>query len=523
LVDRLAKEYVMMMKSVSFLAILFLTVLVFFAVAGCESKNNDESRGDTPKSITDVLEDQGFEVSSGYVKLWTIDDCDYTVGIMGVCYGNNPAAPYVIATLPAWPEEYVDPVVGSLWGPSQDGYHDVYRMDPREAILIYGQLPPPGAYFSEQTWLISRVGEHDKGSHTYKDINEYLPALAPMMFSEIPGHPERIQSMSSLSNIINNVLIEQQSGASFDQTRYIIVTPDEFMDTVIRKALAEISIKNEDVFTEQIPSDMNVGLDESADDFTTWIRYAHPDDGGEPGTPSDDWRKNLPLKVLRVRDPQLDREPQKYPPVVLEERTAVDERPLKKDLTDLLYAVSRKWGQPCSQTDCSDRAKTFIDLQTFPTYLVGPLCRVIGESCLLDTQDTIYQIYGPMPLDDGEIYAIAGTLGTETGNATYVGFGINQMPSVTGVANLSNEILRGTADGYEAEVANTDKFYLYYFSRDCSGLETLTGTKCFELDSLYPKGTQLLISLRDYVKPGTLRGPDSSQVLPPMMLQVEKP
>jgi hypothetical protein len=344
-----------------------------------------------------------------------------------------------------------------------------------------------------------------------------------MMFSEVPGHPERIQAMSSLSNIINNVLIEQQSGASFDQTRYFIVTPDKYMDTAIRKALADLLVEDEDVFTEQIPSDMNLGLDESADDFTTWFRFANPDDGGGSGTPSDNWRKNLPLKVLRVRDPRTERETQTYPPVVLDERTAVDERSLKTDLTDLLYAVSSKWGQPCAQNDCSDRVQTFIDLQTFPAYLVGPLCMEIGESCLLDTQDTIYQIYGPMPLDDGEIYAIAGTLGTETGNATYVGFGINQMPTVTGIANLSNEDLRGTADGYKTEVANTDKFYLYYFTRDCSGLETLTGTKCFELDTLYPTGTQLLISVRDYVKPGTLRGPDSSLVLPPMMMQVQRP
>jgi len=469
------------------------------------------------------LRKEGFEVSRGYFKLWTIDDCDFTADIMGVCYGNNPAAPYVITTLPTWPEEYVDPETSNLWEPSKEAYHDVYRFDPREALLIYGKLPPPGAYFSEQTWIFSRVGEYDTESETYMDINEYLSDLVPIFFSQIPGHPERIQSFSSLSNIINNVVIEQQSGASFDQNRYFIITPDEFMDTAIRKALAGISVKDEDVFTEQIPSDMNVGLDESADDFTTWFRYANPDDGGDPGTPSYAWRKNLPLVVLRVRDIQPDREPQKYPPVVLEDRTAVNESPLKQDLTDLLYAVSSKWGQPCSQTDCSDRAGTFVDLQMFPAYLVGPLCREIGANCLGDTQDTIYQIYGPLPLDSGEIYAIAGTLGTETGNATYVGFGLNQMGTMKGVANLSNEDLRGTANGYEAEAANTEKLYLYYFTRDCSGVEDLTGDQCFALDTYFPAGIQMVISVREYVKPGTLRGPDSSLVLPPMMLQVQRP
>ena len=36
--------------------------------------------------------------------------------------------------------------------------------------------------------------------------------------------------------------------------------------------------------------------------LSTLIRYAQPNDGGEDGTPSDKWRKDLPLVVLRVRD-----------------------------------------------------------------------------------------------------------------------------------------------------------------------------------------------------------------------------
>lgn len=102
------------------------------------------------------LEKQGFEVSRGYFKLWTIEECEYTDEKMGLCYGNNAAAPYVITTLPPWPEEFVDPVYSNLWGPSQEGYHDIYRFDPREVIVILGLLPPPGSYFSEQTWLFSR-------------------------------------------------------------------------------------------------------------------------------------------------------------------------------------------------------------------------------------------------------------------------------------------------------------------------------------------------------------------------------
>lgn len=472
------------------------------------------------------LEKQGFEVIRGYFKLWTIEDCEYTYDKMGLCYGNNPASPYAITTLPPWPGESVDPDYSNLWGPSQVGYHDIYRFDPREAIVILGLLPPPAAYFSEQTWLFSREGVFDTTSQTYQDIedDDLLNPFLPIFFRKMPNDDNRTQVFSSLSNIVNNVVIKRQSGAAFNQVRYFIVTPDQFMDTAVRNAFAGISVKDEDVFTERIPSDMHVGLEKSADDFTTWFRYAHPRDGGRPGTPSDTWRHELPMVVLRVRDTQPNRDPQKYPPVELEKRFAVDEGSLESHLESLLFAVSQRWGQPCASTNCSDRAGTFEDLQTPPTNTVGPSCIAIMENCLGDTQDTSYGFYGAMSLDDGEIYAVAGTLGTETGNATYVAVGINEVPKLKGVADLSDDDLRDTAKAYAREVNNTHKFYLYYFTRDCSGLEDLTDGNCLPIqEDLIPQDGQFAITIRDYIKPGTQRGPDSSKVLPSMIIQLQRP
>ena len=179
------------------------------------------------------LKKQGFEVSRGYFKLWTIDDCAYTVDRMGLCYGNNPAAPYVVFAVPPWPEEFVD-LDSNVWGPSHRGYNDVYRLDPREAIVILGQLPPPGSYFSEQTWLFTRQGTYDPTR--YQDIAESVPFLLPLLFAEVPDNPQRMQLFASLSNPNNNVVIERQSGAAFNQVRYFIITPDQFMDKAVRNA-----------------------------------------------------------------------------------------------------------------------------------------------------------------------------------------------------------------------------------------------------------------------------------------------
>jgi hypothetical protein len=510
--------------------LLFVTAVLFAAGAiargGSITPENKvpDSIESKAQSLTDDLKQLGFEVSRGYFKLYTVDDCDYTFDKIGSCYGNNPAAPYATFAVPPWPEEFVDPVFNNMWGPSQEGYNDIYRLDPREAIIILGQLPPPAAFFSEQTWIFTREGTYDKDSQRYKDIEKHLPDFLSIFFANVPDHPERIQVLSSLSNPNNNVVIERQSGAAFDQIRYFIITPDQVMDQEVRKAFSRISVEDKNVFTEPIPSDMKVGLNQGADDFTHLMRYVKPDDGGGPGTGSDTWRKDLPLVVLRVRDARSDREPQPYPPVELEARTAQDELYLKPDLLNLVKAVGERWEQPCATADCSDRAGSFTMLQEFPTYMVGPLCLPIGQNCLLDTLDTAYQLFGPMPLDNGEIYAVAGTLGTETGNATYVGFGINQRSRLVGVANLFNDDLKGTANGYAGKASNTGKFYLYYFTRDCSGLEDFTDGHCFPLsEQIIPAGDQFIATIRDYIKQGTQRGPDSAHVLPSMVLKLQRP
>jgi hypothetical protein len=53
--------------------------------------------------------------------------------------------------------------------------------------------------------------------------------LADYLFGTVPQNPSRVLSFSSLSNNINNVVIERQSGAAFGETRYFVITPDRAM------------------------------------------------------------------------------------------------------------------------------------------------------------------------------------------------------------------------------------------------------------------------------------------------------
>ena len=90
---------------------------------------------------------QGFEVSRGYPKLWAVENCDYTFDHFGLCFGNNPAAPYVLFSVRPWPDEFVDPNISTVWTKSPAGYEDLIRFDPREAIIILGANASPIALF----------------------------------------------------------------------------------------------------------------------------------------------------------------------------------------------------------------------------------------------------------------------------------------------------------------------------------------------------------------------------------------
>ncbi len=497
----------------------------------------------TAQQLTRALLQQGFQVGRGYAKLWAIEDCDYIIAKVRTCFGNNPAAPYLIAAVPPWPEEYVDDD-SIIFGPSHDHIIDIHRFDPREAIVILVQMPPPARFFSEMTYIWTQQGSIDTTSPRYQAISadSYFNGLLRLFFMDDPNHNDRIFAFASLSNPINNVVL---GNSAFGQLRYFIITPDAFMDTAVRNAFTSINVDVANVFTEQIPSKfvadngsnspgsdypIRIGLDYEANDFLTGIRYAEPNDGGAPGTASDVWRKQRPVAVLRVRDIRR-RDPQPYGALAnLQPRTAVNESQYEPDLLNLATAVIQNWGH----SGYGATTARFHDLQSEPAVMVGPSCVPVGENCLGDNWDASYQLYSPGPhsLDHGEVYAIAGTLGTETGNATYVGLSINDMgpgtagvmPLFIGVGNVSDTVLKNTAHPYERALTNPDNlFFLYYFTRDCSGLEQLTEGHCLSLKKLMPAGDYAGFGVRDYVKPPTARGPDSAYVLPAILIKLTKP
>ncbi|MGW2703996.1 hypothetical protein [Streptomyces sp. NPDC001340] len=528
--------------------------MMLIAASGCGQHQAGARSGTAGDAITAGLvadlQKSGFLVNSGYPRLYTQQDCkDYTYPLMKNCLANNPAAPYVTPVVKTWPNEYVDPATVNAFGRTRPGYTTAYRLDPRDAVVIYGKMPPPGRYMGLQTWESSQRGQWKASDYLKWERTADRPVPMQYLFDTIPPDGRRsgrVQSASALGDTVNNVVMERQSGYSFEKNRYFVITPSATTDRAVRRALQAQGVPGEDIFTEQIPARDShgslgpLGMGKDAIDFFTAFRYAVPAPGQEQA--ADKWRRNPPLTVMRVRAPASLGPVQRYGPLTFAKRTANSEAHLAGDLRNLVRAVcDRVSGTAHLQTsDCTQRqpASLLIPDLVRDYGWTGPYCREINMNCLGDQQDAAYFFERPLSLDSGQVYAVVDTLATETGNATYTALSVNDASLLAGVANVLDTSLKGSADGYATTVKNSGKFFVHYFTRDCRVLRDLPGwpKNCTEITTqMLPSHVNtsaegdpalhgmFMASLRDYIKPGTARGPDSSKLLAPRILTFTQP
>jgi len=503
----------------------------------------------TAQQLTQSLEMRGYDVLRGYFKLMTPDDCKLSYEVMHTCYANNPAAPYVIPIVPPWPDEWVDPATIGALGPTVDGYNASYRLDSHEALVILAKMPPPASFFSEKTYLFTRAGDLCNKSSHYDFVFDNLHPMLGTFFSLVPQEPSRVEIIADLTNNPNSEIMANASGEIWDQLRYFVITPNPTVEAAIRKAFARMGVPSEYVFTEKIPgyigsipadpirdcpsaADMRFGLNPQADDFVTVLRYAMPVDEAA----GDTWRKQLPLVVLRVRD--LGAEEQTYAWENFDERTPSEppetwyNEPPHNYLDTLTQAVCDRWNKQGITQNCTTH--DFLNMQTSKVLLTGPACIPDWMNCIAPSEDSTYLMSGKLPLDSEHFYAVVGPLSTETGNAEYVGLGLNMSMQQLGFDNLSNSDLKGSANGYSDQVPS-EKFYVQYFARNCNRLKgQLPAGVVFNCKSIgntlpYCYNTEdlscnmLVLSLRAYIRPTTQRATDQNSVLKPKFMYLTIP
>lgn len=483
--------------------------MIAFASAANSENNGSSNDNQLPESLeqkvrnlrTD-LEAKGYEVTRGFWDLFTIEDCQFTIAVIGNCLGNNPASPYVIPAVPLWPDEFVDEHIKDLLGPTPDDTWWTYRLDEREALVVLAQLPPPAKYFGMHTYVFTREGRIDPANIVFQSVTD--PFLGELLFAPSPN-PSRSVMSATFGNSINNVVIERQSGAAFNQQRFFIVTPDAVMEREVTEALLRAGVPDRNqVFTTPVSTEIfRAGLGPEADDLWITIRYTRPEDE-EAG---DEWRRQLPLAVLRVRDTNTARPTEPYPKPDYDERTARSELGLQSEFAALIEAVKKHWGQTSAPEQPFQALELTVDL-------IGQHCLERPMNCLGDNQDEDWRLSPRSSIDSGQVLAVVGTLKTATGNATYSAIALNRSSVLQGIGNVFDEDLAGSASAFSGTVDNTDRFYVQYFARDCSGL-----SHCFEItEEMIPKGETVAFIERNYVVPGTARGADSRQTLTPLVI-----
>jgi hypothetical protein len=479
--------------------------LAVFAAGLPAAAQVHESTEQRIRGLEADLEARGFEVARGEWRLFEIEDCQFAMASMGFCMGNNPAAPYLIPTVPHWDDEFSDEHLRDLLGPTTRGNWWTYRLDEREALVVLGHLPPPGAYFSLITYVFTREGTPDTSQPLYKELTD--PFIHRMVFLASPN-PSRAIVFSSIGDSNNSVVIERQSGTAFDQERFFVISPDAGMERELTEALLRAGVPDRShVLAERLSPELaRIGLGREADDFMTLLRYAEPDDD----VAGDAWRQQLPLAVLRVRDMNAGRAAEPHPVPTRDERVGRSERELADDLDGLVQAVKERWGQSGATDGEFVSLLHWIDL-------LGEHCLQNTRNCLGDNSDADYQISPTVSLDAGEVLAVVGTLGTETGNATYVSLSVNWLPPLVGILNVSDDELKGTAAAFAGAGDSTDSLYLQYFARDCTGLENCVAVT----EEMIPRGGSLKIVQRNYVVPGRTRGTDPNVVMNPVLIVLD--
>ena len=151
-------------------------------------------------------------------------------------------------------------------------------------------------------------------------------------------------------------------------------------------------------------------------------------------------------------------------------------------------------------------------------------------NCLAPTEDTAYFMSPRLPLPDDRVYAVVGALGTQTGNATYVGLGLNSSLTQLGFDNIDDDKLAGIRERITMCPTTISSSSSISPGTARAKLEALTaGSHCYSIgdqlpdcyDPADPTCAMLGLSVRNYLLPGSQRGPAPELTLSPRFIPLQ--
>lgn len=467
-----------------------------------------------------MLPAQGYGTSTGSAYAFT--DCAPFIAVFGNCSGNNPSTPYVFLQPPI-DHTYLDPYFATPFSQTVNGtpVNQFFRLADTDALVTVVDLPPQAAYFGFQSYVFSR------SLADYPKKKFHLP-LCP--------DPDRILTFASIGKDLNSTIINGQIGSPWSAGSIVYLTTSNATLAQQLKASAAAYAGGDAsrVFIEPVGSNVHTGIDAAADDFTTLIRYALPEN---PQSGSD-WLNTIASHVQVYRISTAGGSVSRYGAPRYAYKTYADESAYTapvKELTGLLknWLVAQQGKASSFPLISSGVNLPFIGF----VGLIGSDCLAHGTICLGDNQDTDAYRFGWIgTLDERQMALVVGVDHTALDFAHYVNLTVYNASTFSGAAAVSQTgesagfvsgRLRGSASAALADLgligqasssllAALPNLYVVMVARHCPAAYGW----CEPVDdSLIPQGTPMLLLQRTYLKPGSTTGPSPDFLVKPQLIQ----
>ncbi len=504
------------------------------------------------QAVSKALDNAGYDVAEGVADLFDIASTEKLIPAFNTCFGNNPAAPYIVPAVPHKAGEAYDYGESMQSDLNKDLYW-TYRLEEHEAILMFGNLPPEAAFIGYETFLFTRYfdGENlpspemDWLTHTIGLQHHLSPDPDNLLYDHAPIGDEKAGYTNDENRVIlfangptiNRRTFEERMGEDFwGQQAILSTSPDAGFEAALNKELGEALADIH--FHSPIGEEFRAGLTRHHDDLWTLMRYAVPKPSNKEE--SEKWRETVAnqLVVFRVSK-KVPETVDRHPIHVFPAKQAKSERNLAADLQKLADAVGNTLGfEDSLQEVC-------LPCSTIPLH--APHTIPMAMSAVGATHDADYRISSARYFPSGDTLAVVGVNHTETDNASYISLGLYNSEVWQGIRAISqgrgySGPLKGSVDrffqaldGVPAELAGIDrsKFYVHILTRPGTTLAAkLDDTLCTVIDEeegdlaegdvfLVPE-KKLRISERAYLNPNASCGPDHTKLLS-MIVVSERP
>ncbi|OPY53526.1 MAG: hypothetical protein A4E49_01362 [Methanosaeta sp. PtaU1.Bin112] len=459
--------------------------------ANASSENQSFSALDRVPQFLEELKKAGFSLHEGKIEyIDLVKQC--CEGMLADTLANNP-----------WPNAYL-----TLKNMTPESYPKlsypswIWQLGEDEAIVLVGQTPPPVAYFSYQTFMVSPP---------------YDGNATPPPF---PGIEPRMGI--ALGDTTNVATINTTNAEPFYSPIIYIITGNIEAERRVRAAALTAGYPDSIINIEAIsPVIAPLGIGPSGSAFYLAQRNAMPTNQSA----LEDYIKYPPYRVFRVTpNAHLAADPEPVP-VLRVRGTGRSEMDLYPALKRLRKAILKEYTGAHKELDTHvwwlpEREimleKPYVGLQR-------------GQFMMGATRDTNYLATSPnFKLRNGtdEFVIVYGVNHQQTGKATYASFSLYaDKDKWFGIGTTLNDQFNGSAQQYLGpDDPDADKLYAFKVARDCkeeaycmqpSGPESFTDPwgVPYSCPDLNMDEDEMFLIFRNYMEPETNVSPDDNELL----------